>query len=136
MESKNMAQNPVNQPTGTPAPQPATARPSGPVSQQPVAAQAAAAEDDYNEEEEEGEGGYGGNTFLMFTAVPSWLVSMMFHIVVLLMAAFLTFAVNDDAFRNVVVVKEVEEPEEIEEFEEEEMEQIDVESDIVADVMP
>jgi hypothetical protein len=101
-----------------------------------MAAQAARAEMDDEDYEDEEEYAGGGSNFLMFTAVPSWLVSMLFHIVVLLLAAFLTFAVDTDAFRNVVTVQEEPPAEEIEEFEEEEMEEIDVNTEIVSDIMP
>lgn len=101
----------------------------------PQTAQAANSDVD-DEYDEEGEMAGGPSNFLMFTAVPSWLTSMLFHIVVLLLAAFLTFAVDDDAFSTATVLKDVEEPEEIEEFEEEEMEEIDVtDTEIVSDVM-
>jgi hypothetical protein len=106
-----------------------------PEGQQAMAAQAANSDDEYDEEEEEGGGG-GPSNFLMFTAVPSWLTSMLVHIVLLLMFAFLTFTVDGDSFATATVLKDVEEADEIEEFEEEEMEEIDVtDTEIVSDMM-
>ena len=87
-----------NQPQGAPAAKPVPARPAVPAGRPAAVAQAAPAEaDDESEEEQGGASGYGSK-FVMLTAVPSWLVSMVVHIVGLFLAAFVTFTVptNDD----------------------------------------
>jgi len=124
-----MAENPQT-------PSPAPARRPIPAGQQAMAAQSREAAEAHDEDEEEEEYAGGGNSFLMFTAVPSWLTSMLVHIILLLLAAFFTFVVDDGTFRSTVSLRPPEEAEEIEDFEEEDFDKIDVETDVVADVMP
>jgi len=102
------------------------------------AANAQQAQQNQGGEEDEEEYNEGGNSFLLFAAVPSWLVSMLFHIIVLLIAAFLTFTVGGIEPPNILQVTppEEEEVEEIEEFEEEEFDKVDIETETVADIVP
>jgi len=92
--------------------------------------------DEYDEDDEDGEGPMpAGNTFLMFNAVPSWLTSMLVHIVALLVAAWLTIEPPDRSEERVITVKKDVEVEEIEEWEEQEFETPDVETDVIAEVV-
>jgi len=80
-------------------------------------------------EENEDEGSAHATSFLMFQAVPSWLTSMVVHIIALLVLALLTIDTYKPKFDNELTIGNTEEEsEEIEMFEEEElMEPIDME---------
>jgi len=119
--------------------QPAPARPAPRPAARPAPQAAAAQPADaqpQGEAEEEGaeyEGGAGG--FLLFTAVPSWLVSMLVHIILLLMMAFFTFKLGTGEEENMLTVQEPVEAEEIEDIPEPDFENINVETDVVANVV-
>ena len=81
-------------------------------------------EHDYDEEEE---GDEFSNNFLWFNAVPSWMTSMVVHMVALLILAFLTFTAPGRSQRAELVIDKTEEVEEMEDFEEEKLENIDME---------
>ena len=71
-------------------------------------------EDDYDEEDLEGE--HLGNNFLWFNAVPSWMTSMVVHMVALLILALVTFKHVGSPNRAEFVVEKNEEVEEMEDF--------------------
>ncbi len=74
----------------------------------------AEADDEYEEEEE-----YAapGRKFLLFSAVPSWAISMIVHIVAILVLAFVTFAPIAEKEAQILNVANASEVEEVEEFE-------------------
>lgn len=93
------------------------------------AAEAEAQEADEYEDEELG----GGHRFLLFTAMPGWLVSMVVHIVGLMLLAMVNMAAPPDNSSNLITAAPVmEDIEEIEEFEEELIKplNVDVDTDI------
>ncbi len=93
-----------------------------------------AGEADASEEAEQAGG--GGSNFLLFNAVPSWLTSMLVHIVLLLILAVMTLPKpNLDRFREIVMGPK-EEIEELEDFEEEEFEEFEVEITEITDLAP
>jgi hypothetical protein len=112
------------------------------VEQQQQAMEAHAAEAEMEEYEEEGE--YeeeyvgGGHRFLLFTAMPGWLVSMVVHAVALMVMAILTFSPDLDKVRAVITAAPpAEELEELEEFEEQLIEPVDVEAvNAISDITP
>ena len=68
----------------------------------------------------------GGNRFLLFTAAPSWLTSMLVHIVLLLILAILTLPTQAKVYLSELVIGE-EDSEQIDEFEGEDFEPMDME---------
>ncbi len=107
--------------------------------QQQQAMEAQAAEvDEYDDEEYEEEYVGGGRRFLLFTAMPGWLVSMIVHAVVLMVMALLTFGPEIDKVKAVITSgPPAEELDEIEEFEEQLIDPVDVEAfDAITDVTP
>jgi hypothetical protein len=108
--------------------------------QQAMEAQAAEAEvEEYEDEEEyEEEHAGGGHRFLLFAAVPGWLVSMIVHAVVLMVMALLTFGPDVDKVRAVITAAPpAEELDEIEEFEEQLIDPVDVQAfDTITDITP
>lgn len=118
-----------------PAPGRPAAKPAARPAAQPAPAQPANAQPQGGEEDEEGgEGHGGGGGFLLLTAMPSWLVSMFVHIILLLVMAFLYFEIPSDDGDNTIVVEETE-VEELEEFEEQEFEEIEVETEVVTEAV-
>lgn len=105
--------------------------------QQSMAAQAAEAEvleEDEEYEEEESSSGRG-TRFILLNAVPSWLVSMVVHAVLLIVLALLSFGPEiEKAVTTLSVATAVEE--ELEEFEIEEFEPIDMETFETTDPTP
>jgi hypothetical protein len=77
--------------------------------------------DDGQEEDEVAD--VGG--MAMFLMVPSWLVSLLVHIVLLLALAFLTFAVGSDEVKVFISVNPTEEDEAIEELTEIQLEKLE-----------
>jgi hypothetical protein len=73
----------------------------------------------------------GGSRFWLFNAVPSWLVSMVVHAVVLLVLAIWTVTIETEDLRKVLTVVKNDEVEEIQEFEMEPIEQVDITKEIV-----
>ena len=131
------------------APAPAAARPANrpapaghPVPAKPAPAQVAGAAPagtatDEGEEAEEFQGGGGG--FLLFMAMPSWLISMIFHIMLLVILAFITIAPPmEDMLQEFTMGPDNDEVEEIEEFEDIEIQELDVQTDVEvpADLVP
>jgi hypothetical protein len=107
--------------------------------QQVMQAQAAeAAAGEYDEEEYEEEYVGGGHRYLLFTAMPGWLISMVVHAVVLMVLAILTFGPDLDKVKAVITSgPPAEELEEIEEFQEQLIEPVDVEAfDTITDITP
>ena len=130
MSTSGDPQNPTEPAAAKPAPK----RPAS----QPAASSsaAAAAEEDVYEDEEAGEElGGGGNRFLMFNAVPSWLTSMLVHIVALLVLTLIPVPNTDESVERVITVNKEVEPEEIEEFEEQKFETPDVTNDVLSEVI-
>ena len=77
------------------------------------------------------------NAFLLFLAVPSWLVSVLFHIVLVLILAMLVIpGVIEDEDTGMVMGPKEDAIEETEELVEEEFEEIEVDSEAIADVAP
>jgi hypothetical protein len=110
--------------TGQPAGPPK--RPGPPKDANPSTGQtgdSSAAEEEGGEEE-----GEPRSYRSLFLIMPSWLVSLVVHMVILIVAAFLTFALPSDAIRDALIVHAVEPTEEIEELTEFEMdlENVDV----------
>jgi hypothetical protein len=109
-------------------------------SQQAMEAVAAEAEvDGYEEQEGEEEYSIGGHRFLLFTAMPGWLVSMVVHAVGLLILAILTVPDPMERVSNIITAAPpLENVEQIEEFEEELLTPLDVDinTDFLADVVP
>ncbi len=112
------------------------------VEQKQQAMEAAASEaevEDYEDEEEYEEYSGGGHRFLLFTAMPGWLVSMVVHAVGLLILAILTVPDQVERFKNVITAAPpMEDVEEIEEFEEELIKPLDVDvnTDVLAEAVP
>lgn len=132
-----MAKTPPTNDPNQPAPAAAQPAPPKPAKAQPVPANAQQANAQQAEEPyEEAEG--GGMRFLMFNAVPSWLVSMVVHAIA--MVVLVLIPISSDKNKEVVdMVIPPEDPEtqEIEEFEIEEIEEIDVQTfDSVSPVAP
>ena len=121
--------------TDRPAPNASNPAPAG---QQAMATKSRqASQDDYDDDEEEYEEEGGSNRFLLFAAVPSWLTSMVFHIIVLLILALIPIAVRTvDNYREITIGDTDKDVEEIEEFEEEEVEKLDMDLDVVVDPQP
>lgn len=96
--------------------------------QQAMETQAAEAEYEDQEYEEEYEEVSGGRSrFMLFLAMPAWLISMVIHGVLLLLLAVLTFGPEVERLTNVLTVAPpAPEVEEIEEFEEIIVDPIDV----------
>lgn len=89
--------------------------------------QAVEAQADQHEDEYEEVSAGGGRRFLIFAAMPAWLVSMIFHAIVLLVLAMMTFGPQVDKLKNIITAAPpVEELEEIEEFEETIIDPLDV----------
>ena len=65
--------------------------------------------------------------FLLFAAVPSWLVSMIFHVIMLMVLALLTLPEVEKITR-ILTVNHSEQSEEVEEFEVEQLEPIEVDT--------
>ena len=108
--------------------------------QQTLEAKAAEAEvDDYGEEDEEEYEEYSsGQRFLLFTAMPGWLVSMVVHAVGLLILALVTVGPDVEQLQNIITAAPPsEEIQEIEEFQEELVQPLDVDvtTDMVADAV-
>lgn len=106
------------------------------IEQQQQALEAQAAEAEYQGEEEAAEEYVeGGHRWLLFTAVPSWAVSMVVHAVVLLVMAMINLDSGQDKTRAVFTAGPplAEDMKEIEEFEEQLVTPIDVN---VAEVDP
>ncbi|MCO6454838.1 MAG: terpene cyclase/mutase family protein [Pirellulaceae bacterium] len=100
-----------------------------PPQQQAMAAQAAdveVLEDDDALEEEEAPG-RRRSRFLLLNAVPSWMVSMVVHAVLLIVLALLSFGPDLEQVKTMLSVVPSEVEEEIEQFEMEEFEPLDVE---------
>ena len=100
-----------------------------PPEQQSMAAQAADADvldDDEEEDEEQAPTGRRGH-FILLTAMPSWMVSMVVHAVLLIVLALLSFGPEIEKVVTTLSIGNTEE-EELEEFEMEEFEPIDVET--------
>ena len=77
------------------------------------------------------------SAFLLFLAVPSWLVSVLFHIVLVLILAMLVIpGVIEDEDTGMVMGPKEDAIEETEELVEEEFEEIEVDSEAIADVAP
>lgn len=92
-----MAEKPSSPQPQKPAPPTASlkrARKQMPAEQQAMAAQARPADEEPEEEEEDLEG-EGVSSFLLFAAVPSWLISMVVHIILLLMLALVSFQIDN-----------------------------------------
>ncbi len=90
------------------------------------------AHEDGHEEEQLEEG--GANSFLVFNATPSVLVSLVVHMVGFLILGLLTFGPPPDQWKNVLEIGQNEDIEEIEELEEEIMEPVDVETEVTMDL--
>lgn len=106
--------------------------------QQSMDAQAADAgqAEEYDDEEEYEEIGTG-HRFLLFNAVPSWLVSMVVHAVMLLVLALVPVNANDDQQATIITAgPPSEDMEEIEEFKEELLPPVDVEVTDFSDTIP
>jgi len=69
-----------------------------------------------------------GTSFLLFNAVPSWLTSMIVHIVLLIVLAFITLRSPLDDALHELYVGDANEMEEIEDFDQDDMPEIQVES--------
>lgn len=104
-------------PAARPAAQPA----------QPVTSPAQA-DADTGEEEEEYEEESGSSRFLLLNAAPSWMVSMLVHVIVLLVLALSYLSEPDKNKQTVLSVATRGEPTEVEQFEIQEMEPINVET--------
>jgi hypothetical protein len=119
----------------TPAPGNPRARAmsAGPVAQaHPVSAQQPAAPPP-DEEEEEGTEPGRKNTFLLFMAMPSWLVSGVVHFFLLIILALMTVPPPPDNSKSIAVSSTPQEEEEtVEEFEEEKVE-LDLENTVVTE---
>ena len=121
-----------------PAPAPRPANRSGinmqPVPERPAPAQTAnAAPAGTAAEGEEGAEEYAapGGSFVLFMAMPSWLTSMIFHVILLMILALITITPNvDKMMQEFTMGPENEAVEEIEEFEELEVQELDVETDV------
>jgi hypothetical protein len=106
-----------------------------PARQQAMAAQAqAAAQSQAAGDEEQPEEAALGSRFLLLNAVPSWLTSMILHVIVLLVMALITFQVDKNTSQE-LVVNDTPVAEEIEEFKEEKIEPLDVQ-DLSMEVSP
>jgi hypothetical protein len=108
--------------------------------QQAMEAAAAQAEvDEYEDDEGDETDLVGGRKFLLFTAMPGWLVSMVIHAVGLLILAILTVPDPMQRVANIITAAPpLENVEEIEEFEEELLTPLDVDvsTDFLADAVP
>ena len=109
--------------------------------QQAMEASAAEAELEGQDDDQEGDEEYavGGHRFLLFTAMPGWLVSMVVHAVGLLILAILTIPDQVDRVKNIITAAPpMENVEEIEEFEEELLKPLDVDvnTDFLAEAVP
>jgi hypothetical protein len=89
----------------SPAIQPPTPPPGEEIQAEPT--DGAAEESEYEEEEDR----RGWATLML--AAPSWLVSLLFHLAVILAAALLGFTVNEGAPRQILIAKAAEEEEEV-----------------------
>lgn len=122
--AKTPPQHDPNQPAQAAKPAPAKPAPATPI---PVSGQQSAAnpdEDPYDDLE-----GGGSMRFLMFNAVPSWLVSMVVHVIVMVALVFIPVGENDKKeVVDMVIPPEENTTEELEEFEIEDIEEIDVQS--------
>lgn len=129
-------QNP-NQPGARPAPMarpmaaaaPAMARPAPgqpAPGQQALAAQSQQGQNNQGGGEEEQPEPAQGNRFLMFTAVPSWLVSMVVHIVLLVIMALITVGIDKEKIVQVLTIGKENPTEEVEEFKLTQVNPIDV----------
>jgi hypothetical protein len=78
--------------------------------------------------DEEQDAGDTSHRFLLFAAVPSWLVSMVVHAVLLMILALVTLPEKGPLEQIVAIANLNEETEEIQEFEEEEIEPVNVET--------
>ena len=100
--------------------------------QQAMEARAAQAEADEDEDEEYEGDLFAGHRFMVFTAMPAWLVSMVVHAIGLMVLALVTLGPNVEQIKNVITAAPaMDEVEELEEFEEEIIEPIDVQTDAV-----
>lgn len=109
--------------------------------QQAMEAVASEASEVDEHEDEEGEEEYvvGGHRFLVFTAVPGWLVSMVVHAVGLLILAILTVPDPMDRVSNIITAAPpLDNIDEIEEFQEELLTPLDVDvnTDFLSEVVP
>ncbi len=76
---------------------------------------------------------FGGNRFLLFNAVPSWMVSMMIHAVLLMILALMTLPQPPEG-QQIVAVADPNRVEEVENLENEEIDPLDV--DVFEGQMP
>ena len=126
------------QPVGKPVPAreqgrrtaPPTPRRATPIAagQQSVAAKSRDNADGEEEGEDEEAEHEGGNNFLLFNAVPSWVTSMIVHIIMLIILAFITLENPFKSALNELIIGEEDVTEEVEDFEEEDVPEIDVET--------
>jgi hypothetical protein len=114
-----------------PAPEPRTAAAPAakakPGDEKPAAPTDASA-DAAAEDEAEAVADAASRRFLLFAAVPSWLVSMVVHAVLLMILALITLPEKGPLEQIVAIANVSEETEEIQEFEEEEIEPVNVET--------
>lgn len=108
--------------------------PNKPPVNKPLPAQASGVAQGGAEEGYEEEYVGGGSRFLVFAAVPSWLVSMVIHAVLLLVLAFISFGPDIKEKIVKMTIPPEDEPEVIEEFEIEDIQEVDITD--FSDVMP
>jgi len=106
--------------------------------QQAMEAQALEAEvDEYEEDGYEEEYYGGGHRFILFMAMPAWLVSMLLHAGVLFVLALWPVpTVADNTSHLITAAPALDTMEELEEFEDEPLEAIDIQTDVQMDVSP
>ncbi len=93
--------------------------------------------DEYEEDEYEEEYVGGGHRFMLFMAMPAWLVSMVVHAGVLFILALWPMpTIAENTSNLITAAAALEDMEELEEFEEEALEAIDIHTDVVMDVSP
>ncbi len=120
-----------SQPTAKVAPAAGNAPAAGKQAKPQPAAKSAnpgeAAGNDDAPEQQEAESG-GSHRFLLFAAVPSWLVSMVVHAVLLMILALVTLPEKGPLEQIVAIANLSEETEEIQDFQEEEIDPVNVET--------
>ncbi len=88
------------------------------------------------EEASQGKGLFYQSTFFLFTAMPSWLTSMVIHIIAILILALITLPSQTPVTFKLTVGQSNEPTEELEEFVEQEMEPLNIEAVTSDDIVP